>query len=153
MEYLTIENITALFTALLVLERVLRAVAPLTKTTVDDGIVEKIDSGRNFIRRYSASAWAIVEGLEKSGIIKKTDKIGKFISTLEEAYKAAEGQELSASAKVESKLIAAGMSAAAKLPFASPKSLTIPTPQAGVASDAPDKVGDPLADAEALDGK
>ncbi len=116
MEYLTIQNITAFFAAILVLDRILRAIAQMTSTKVDDQAIETIDKARSWAQNNAPHFWAVIEQLSQVGAIPKAQKAAEFMLRLRAAYVEATGKTLPQAASLEAQTVAAGLSAAAKLP-------------------------------------
>ena len=118
---LTTENITLLLTLLLIAERVLRAVAPATQTTVDDEAVKGIDKAREWARTMAPAIYAVVEQLAATGKIAKAEKAKVFLNQLAEAYHRVEGAALPDQAHAEAEVLAKGLAAADKLAAPAPK--------------------------------
>lgn len=115
MPEVNLQNLTTLFTVLLVLEIILRRVAPLTKTDADDKALAEIDKAKAWAMTVAPSFYAIVESLATTGKIEKAEKARTFLSELAEAYRRANGKPLPAEAHVEAETIARGLAAADKI--------------------------------------
>lgn len=111
-----IQTLTLIFVVLLVLEKIARAVAPMTATKVDDQAVVMIDQARGWSLQQAPHIWAVVEQLAAVGSIPKVQKAAEFMLRLKSAYAAATGQVLPEAAAAEAQTVAAGLSAGAKLP-------------------------------------
>lgn len=120
---LTTENITLILTLLLIAERVLRAVAPSTQTTIDDEAVKGIDKARGWARSMAPAIYAVVEQLAASGKIAKAEKAQVFLTQLAEAYHRVEGAPLPNQAHAEAEVLAKGLAAADKLALPAPATL------------------------------
>lgn len=112
---MSVENLTLAITLLLLAERILRAVAPMTATTIDDEAVKGIDKAREWARTMAPAIYAVVEQLAASGKIAKAEKAQVFLNHLEEAYHRVEGAPLPAQAHAEAEIVAKGLAAADKL--------------------------------------
>ena len=112
---LTVENITFALTLLLIAERILRAIAPATQTTIDDEAVKGIEKAREWARTMAPAVYAVVEQLAASGKIAKAEKAQVFLNQLAEAYHRVEGAPLPDQAHAEAEVLAKGLAAAAKL--------------------------------------
>lgn len=115
MEYLTVQNITTFLTIILVLDRILRAIAPATSTKIDDQAIETIDKARAWAQDNSPHFWAVIEQLAQVGAIPKVQKAAEFMTRLRAAYIEATGKPMPQTAVLEAQTVAAGLSAAAKL--------------------------------------
>jgi len=113
------QTLTMICVALLVIERIIRTVAPLTATTADDKAVAAIDSARAWSLQQAPHIWAVVEQMAAIGAIPKAQKAAEFLLRLKAAYAAAVGTALPAAAIAEAQTVAAGLSAGAKLPTVS----------------------------------
>jgi len=102
--------------ALLALEKIVRAVAPLTATTADDKALAAIDSARAWSLQQAPHIWAVIEQLAAIGAIPKAQKAAEFLLRLKAAYTAAVGKAIPEAALAEAQTVAAGLSADAKLP-------------------------------------
>lgn len=116
MNYLTTENITFVLTMLLVAERIVRAIAPITKTDLDDRAIREIDKAKEWGRSVAPAIYAIVEGLAASGKIPKAEKAKEFISEISEAYTRANGSTMPVQAIADAQTVARGLAAATKNP-------------------------------------
>ncbi|PKL44334.1 MAG: hypothetical protein CVV41_06765 [Candidatus Riflebacteria bacterium HGW-Riflebacteria-1] len=114
-EYLTPANVAIVVSLIMSLYAILKAVAPKTKTTIDDSIVALVEKGRPWVRDYAYPIWALVEQLQKAGKLDKLNKYGEFMSILRDGFKDAFGKELPEALEVDAKLMAQGLSAADKL--------------------------------------
>ena len=112
---ITAENITTIITLFLLADRILRAVAPLTNTDIDDKIVAEIDQGKAFVQSYAPAAFTIAEQLANAGAIAKGGKAKAFLDELKEAFEKSTGKQLSDGAVVEANLLAKGLAAAGKV--------------------------------------
>lgn len=114
-EYLTPANVAIVVSLIMSLYAILKAVAPKTKTTVDDDVVAFIDKARPWVRDFAGPIWALVEQMQKAGKLDKLNKYGEFMSILRDGFKDAFGKELPEALEVDAKLMAQGLSAADKL--------------------------------------
>lgn len=128
------QTLTMILVVLLVLERIIRAVAPMTATTVDDQAVAMIDQARSWSLQQAPHIWAIVEQLASVGSIPKIQKSAEFLLRLKAAYAAATGKMLPEAAAAEAQTVAAGLSAGAKLPIQSVSEVIPANPQPAPAS-------------------
>ena len=118
-----------IFVVLLVLEKVIRAVAPTTATKADDQAVAAIDSARAWSLQQAPHIWAVVEQAAAIGAIPKVQKAAEFLIRLKSAYAAAVGKSLPEAALAEAQTVAAGLSAGAKLPIQSVAEVVPVNPQ------------------------
>jgi len=114
-EYLTLQNMTTLITVLLTLEMILRRVAPMTTTDLDDKALIEIDKAKSWAVSMAPAVYAIIEGLAKSGKIPAASKAQAFAAELAQAYQKANGAPLPAQAHAEAETVARGLAAADKL--------------------------------------
>lgn len=124
MPEVNLQNLTTLFTVLLVLEAILRRIAPLTKTDADDKALAEIDKAKGWAMTVAPSFYAVVESLAATGKIPKAEKAQTFLAELAEAYRKANGKPLPAEAHAEAEIVARGLAATDKIgnpPVASSK--------------------------------
>ena len=113
-----LDIVVKIVVALLAVERIIRAIAPLTKSTFDDRIVDGLSSARKWVHRVAPHLWAVVEALTQTGIIKggSAAKAKEFRERLEKAYAMAyAGEKLPTVVAEEGGIVAAGLSAADKI--------------------------------------
>lgn len=135
-DWMTTDNVTLALVVLMVLERILRAVAPRTETKIDDRILAGFDDARDWAEDMAPHLWAIVEALAAQGAIPKAQKAALFGMQLKETYHKATGKLLPDGAVAQAETVAAGLSASDKLTRLAVSGLAAgsPDPQSGPAS-------------------
>lgn len=93
----------------------IKAAAPKTENRFDDKVVDAVEKARAWMLSYAKPVWCVVEQLCESGAIKKSEKYGKYITTLKEAFETSFGEKMPAAVESEAALVAEGISAADKL--------------------------------------
>jgi hypothetical protein len=114
-DWMTTDNLTLALVVLMTLERIIRALAPKTATTLDDKFIGGLDDARGWAADMAPHLWAVVETLAMSGAIPKAQKTALFALKIREAYQKATGKLLSDGAVITAETVAAGLSAADKL--------------------------------------
>lgn len=135
-EWMTTDNVTLALVVLMVLERIVRAIAPKTETKIDDRIIASLDDARDWAEDMAPHLWAIVETMAAQGAIPKARKAALFGMQMKEAYHKATGKMLPEGAIATAETVAAGISAADKLGrlTGTPTASGNPDPQPGPAS-------------------
>lgn len=118
---MSIENLTLAITLLLLADRILRTLAPITATPLDDEAVKAVDKAKDWARTMSPAIYAIVEQLAATGKIPKADKAQAFFVELAEAYRRSTGNSLPAQAHAEAEILAKGLAAADKMAKGNPQ--------------------------------
>lgn len=117
MEHLTLQNALLAAALLGVLVDVLRKIAPMTNTTMDDAAVSKLEAAKAWAEDWAPSFWAVVEVAQKSGKLPPgVTKSAQFLEELRKAWNAQHGGEIPPQAIAVANGIASGLSAGQKLP-------------------------------------
>jgi hypothetical protein len=112
-QYLTTENLIFLGMILLLLERILEKIAPLTATKVDDAVLDVIKEQKTWIRSYAPLISGIVEDLAKSGMFPKVAKADEYWRKLEAEWaRVHPGVPMPPEIRAEADLIGKGAAAA-----------------------------------------
>ncbi len=133
---INIQSLTLALTLFLTLWQIgksaLRVIAPMTKTAADDQALAAMESAEaqakkieenEWVKSYGPGFWAQVEAVSKTEIpaLKGVGKLAYYLGLAHQAWIAAHGSGLSASAVKQLEQIAAGMSASAKVASANPQ--------------------------------
>jgi lysyl-tRNA synthetase class I len=114
-EYLNAANLALAVSLALAFERVLRAVAPITKTEFDDNLVREIDKAREWARDKAPVFYTVVEQAQEIGKILSKDKTKAFDAGIAQAFEATHGKPLPVQALREAQIVAMGLAASDKL--------------------------------------
>ena len=107
-------TIYIIVTVIVALYGIIKVIAPMTKTKLDDAAVAKIENLKAWGHGVAPHLWAIVEVLATRGIIdnKGPAKMNEFLKLLDEESEAIHGEKLPEQAANAAKLVAKGLSAA-----------------------------------------
>lgn len=115
LQYLNSGDVALVVALVLAGEKILRVMAPITKTTLDDEAVKRIDRARAWAKEVAPVIYTIIEQAAEVGKIAKHNKATEFAAELEKAYARIEGGMLPVQALVEADIVARGMAAADKI--------------------------------------
>ena len=114
---MTVETVLSILAAAGWLVAFLQWVAPRTATTADDEIVAVVEKARAWAFSMAPHFWSVVEwGAKTGGLPAGTTKATEFLLALRRAYQEQHGHDMPVEAQRVAETVAAGMSAAAKLP-------------------------------------
>lgn len=115
-EYLTVQNVLIIIAILGAAYAALRAIAPLTQTTIDDEAVAKVEAAKAWANAYAPTAWEYLEAAQKKGLIPAgSSKAVEFLLLVRDAYRKAHAADLPKPAEQIAVSVAAGLSQAEKL--------------------------------------
>lgn len=114
MQYLTIENITTLFTVFLVLETAVRKVWP------DNKYSASIERGKAWVRQYAPVVVALTEELAKTGVIPKASKALEYMHKLDLEWFKAHPDQPTMPATVRAEAMLIGEAAKVTMPHVGP---------------------------------
>lgn len=114
-EFINPTNVSILISLIMSVIAVLRTIAPVTKTTVDDDLVAFVDKSKATVRKLSLPIWAVIEEMEKAGKISKKAKYGEYLTMFRDFFRRTFGKEMPKEAEAEASILAAGYSASDKL--------------------------------------
>jgi hypothetical protein len=120
-EYLNAANLALAVSLALACERILRAVAPITKTEFDDNLVREIDKAREWARTAAPVFYAVVEQVREGNLWSTGLKKQTFDAEIAKAFEAIHGKPMPAQALMEAQVVAKGLAAADKLTANPPK--------------------------------
>jgi hypothetical protein len=115
MELFTVTNVALGISLIASLYALLKTIAPKTKTTADDKVVEFVERARPWVFNFASLSWSIVESLASTGKIDKLNKYSKYMDILREGFEGAFGEKMPKALEADAQFMAQGLSAMDKL--------------------------------------
>lgn len=114
-EYFTATNVAIVLSLLASFYALLKTIAPKTKTTADDKVVELVEKARPWVSQFGGLIWSFVEQMANTGKIEKLNKASEYMKIIRESFKQAFSADMPEALNGDAELIAKGLSAIEKL--------------------------------------